>query len=207
MTALLGGLGVLGLGLVALVSLEVAPLCAWLAPRIARRAACRLPSKHREIREEEWLAMLATMDGLKVIRMFTACGFYVSTFALLKMPSVRAAQEADRAAAAGVDVRNRFAQSFRLFLLTSVKNAEAGDQIKLSIERSDGSVEEITGDSISLSPGALGEGDKVFLDGQPVKVDPNETFGIQFMSAQQDGQPRRRRRAKRARRPGGIEGC
>lgn len=57
---------------------ELRDVAGWLSPRLIRRAARRLPERMRTDREEEWLAELATMSGLKLTPFFWSVGVVIA---------------------------------------------------------------------------------------------------------------------------------
>lgn len=93
-------LGALGLAILTLAVTEIGPLFAWLAPRIVKRAARRLPEQHRIVREEEWLAQLNSMEDMRLFRLLSALGFGIAAVRLGRTPSVRLAAKQEKAAAA-----------------------------------------------------------------------------------------------------------
>lgn len=57
---------------------ELRDVAGWLSPRMIRRAARRLPERLRADREEEWLAELASMTGLKFTPFLWSLGVAVA---------------------------------------------------------------------------------------------------------------------------------
>lgn len=58
---------------------ELLDVSAWFAPRIIRRAAAKMPTTElRERYEEEWLAELSTVEGLKLVKLAVAIGIWVN---------------------------------------------------------------------------------------------------------------------------------
>lgn len=88
--SVVSGALVVALGLGALLRKEFGPFCLWLAPRLVRWAAGRLPAPWNEIRQEEWLETLNSMKDMRLLRLLWALGFCLASVRL--QPSRRASK-------------------------------------------------------------------------------------------------------------------
>ncbi len=61
-----------GTALLAMILADVHESFAWIAGKIVRRAARRLPAHLREVREEEWLAELQAFEGMRLVKLLWA---------------------------------------------------------------------------------------------------------------------------------------
>jgi hypothetical protein len=79
----LGVLGFVGAAIVGMLLSEVLHECAdALARFLVGRAVLPLPTDMREVRRAEWLAELAAMEGLHILRVFRALGYGVASVRL-----------------------------------------------------------------------------------------------------------------------------
>jgi hypothetical protein len=76
--------------LVSVLTDELLDLSAWVSPKMVRLAARRLPADKRDRYEEEWLAELASLEGLKLIKLIKALSIFRGTFALGRALDVNA---------------------------------------------------------------------------------------------------------------------
>ncbi|MBG0819859.1 hypothetical protein HS048_03745 [Planomonospora sp. ID91781] len=73
-------IGIFGGALFGGITAELLDVSAWLAPRIIRKAAARFSDADLRSRyEEEWLAELATFDGLKLVKLFKAISIWMGS--------------------------------------------------------------------------------------------------------------------------------
>ena len=77
---------------------EVPAIASWLAPKVVRRAARRLPERLRAAKEEEWLAELQVMEGIKFFRVIFALGCFGAAIRIRRAePSATSSHHADQA--------------------------------------------------------------------------------------------------------------
>ncbi|GGS74284.1 hypothetical protein GCM10010156_36530 [Planobispora rosea] len=73
-------LGIFGGALLGGITAELLDVSAWLAPRIIHRAAVKLPQEELRSRyEDEWLAELASLDGLKLIKLIKSISIWLGS--------------------------------------------------------------------------------------------------------------------------------
>jgi hypothetical protein len=66
----------IGLAVVGLLLTEAHESAAIAARSIVNHAANRLPERWREIRREEWLALLEAQQGMPIVKLATSFGLY-----------------------------------------------------------------------------------------------------------------------------------
>ena len=68
--------GVAASAMLGMLLAEIPAISRWLAPKVVRRATRRLPKRLRAQKEEEWLAELQAMEGIRLFRAIFAFGCF-----------------------------------------------------------------------------------------------------------------------------------
>lgn len=81
-----GALGFVGMAVVGMLLSEVHESASIVARFLVGAAVRRLPPDMREVRREEWLAELAALEGLHILRLCRAIGYLVASVRLRERP-------------------------------------------------------------------------------------------------------------------------
>ena len=93
-----GVYGVAASAMFGMLLAEVPAISRWLAPKVVHRAARRLPKRLRAQKEEEWLAELRAMEGIKLFRVIFALGCFGAAIRIRRAePSSTPSHEVERA--------------------------------------------------------------------------------------------------------------
>lgn len=124
-------LSFIGVAVVGMLMKEAHASLAIAARSIVNRAADRLPDRWREIRREEWLAVLDARDGMPIVKLLTSIGLFTS--AIRSQLRDRLKRAAESAATSTADnERQQALLIFVLILIAAMAARADGERAELA---------------------------------------------------------------------------